>query len=147
MCFVTRLRVGRKLADVLSRPGGLISMQRKERRVPPLKSQLLAHTTPARRGEICSLKPIKRPEFYLFCFKGRRQRGPQGLLQDGSEEGRRNKGGGGGSGGFRVAVLGGTFAVVPGTQLLGGRGPCFHVTARLGVINILKDRIFSPGLK
>lgn len=40
--------------------------------------------TGGRRGEICSLKPIKRPEFYLFCFKGRRQRGPQGLLQDGS---------------------------------------------------------------
>lgn len=77
--------MGRKLADILSRPAGLISMQAKERRGSPLKSQLLAHMMGGRRGEICSLKPIKRPEFYLFCFKGRRQRGPQGLLQDGSE--------------------------------------------------------------
>lgn len=44
-----------------------------------------SHDGGGRRGENRSLKPIKRPEFYLFCFKGRRQRGPQGLLQDGSE--------------------------------------------------------------
>lgn len=49
--------------------------------------------------------------------------------------------------GFQVPVLGGTFAVMPGTQLLGGEGAVFHVSAWLGVINILKDRIFSPGLK
>jgi len=54
---------------------------------------------------------------------------------------------------FQVPVLGGTFAAVPGTQLLGGervtrrRVLFFHVSAWLGVINILKDRIFSPGLK
>ena len=30
---------------------------------------------------------------------------------------------------------------------LGRRGLFFHVSAWLGVINILKDRIFSPGLK
>lgn len=35
--------MGRKLADILSRPAGLISMQGKERRGSPLKSQLLAH--------------------------------------------------------------------------------------------------------
>lgn len=74
---------GEKLVDALLRPVGLISMPRKGG--SPLKSQLLSHMTGGRRGEICSLKPIKRPEFYLFCFKGRRQRGPQGLLQDGSE--------------------------------------------------------------
>lgn len=49
-----------------------------------------------------------------------------------------------------MAVLGGTFAAVPGTQLLGGEGGLFffpRVSAWMGVINILKDRIFSPGLK
>lgn len=50
--------------------------------------------------------------------------------------------------GFHAAVLGGTFAAVPGTQLLGGvGGACFQVSVWLGVINILKDGILSPGLK
>lgn len=48
-----------------------------------------------------------------------------------------------------MPVLGGTFAAVPGTQLLGGEGAVFffQVSVRLGVINILKDGILSPGLK
>lgn len=49
---------------------------------------------------------------------------------------------------FQAAVLGGTFAAVPGTQLLAGEGAaCFQVSAWSGVINILKDGILSPGLK
>ena len=47
---------------------------------------------------------------------------------------------------FQAAVLGGTFAAVPGTRLLAG-GSFKLARACLGVINILKDGILSPGLK
>lgn len=65
-----------------------------------------------------SLQPIKRPEFYLFCFKGTRQR-PQGLpLQDGTESVKRKKKkkkmGGKRGISFHGSVLGETYADMPG---------------------------------
>lgn len=58
---------------------------------PPLKSQLVADTAAEPR-------PIKRPEFYLFCFKGGRQRGLKVFFKmalkscgGGGGAGRRNK--------------------------------------------------------
>lgn len=105
--------MGRKLADILSRPAGLISMQK----AAGLPSSHNFWLTRRQRDVAGTARWSQSKDLNSICFVSREgdKGGLKVFFKMALKPGRRKIKERGGVGGFQVPVLGGTLAAVPGS--------------------------------